>query len=214
MNESGAARGRIAGLVLAAGRSRRMGRLKQTLSWGDAGSTIIASAFDAIAPHCDRMSIVMGADEDALAISDALSPREFARIDSDPDAEMIDSLSVGLITVFDQFPNIAAVLLQPGDHPGVASATIRALLEAFGKSPDLAIIPEHRGKGGHPALIPSTVARLIVDWRQRGGEGGLRQLWIDHPQWRRRLAVDDPLCVVDLDTPDEYQQARDRFFAS
>ena len=75
-------------------------------------------------------------------------------------------------------------------------------------------MPEHNGKGGHPALIPMDIARRILQRvRVDGtpatafGEGGLRQFWIDHPGLHRRLPVDDPSCVVDLDSPEAYQAA-------
>jgi len=75
-------------------------------------------------------------------------------------------------------------------------------------------MPEYNGKGGHPALIPMDIARRILQWARADGtpatargQGGLRQFWIDHPELHRRLPVNDPSCVVDLDSPEAYQAA-------
>ena len=205
----------IAGLVLAAGRSRRMGVLKQTLPWPMMSSalakesTIVASAFDAIAPQCERMFVVVGRDADAVI--EALGGRVFTRIEADSEVEMFASVRAGLRVISESSESnqrFGAVLLQPGDHPGVTARTIAALFDEHGKDPTRAIMPEHRGKGGHPALIPIDIARMIVAWElNSGGGGGLRQFWMDHANLRTRIAVEDPWCTVDLDTPADYESA-------
>jgi molybdenum cofactor cytidylyltransferase len=214
-------------VVLAAGRAQRMGTLKQTLPWPPAvethisnlesqasrtqpaplhhRSTIIACAFDAIAPFCDRMFVVVGAHaDDVLA---ALGDRAFTRVDADSDDEMLASIRAGLHAVLahrhSDLP-FDAVLLQPADCPNVVRATIEALLAAWRSDPDVALMPEYHGRGGHPALIPRRLLSTILNHQ---GDGGLRQFWIDHASARRRLAVGDPRCVGDLDTPEEYQAA-------
>jgi len=214
---------RLAGLVLAAGRGRRMGALKQTLPWPPSHlkpeaphqSTVIASAFDAIAPFCQRLFVVVGGD--AAAIVAALGDRSFVRVNADSDDEMFASIRAGFRAVLaDADAGFDALLLQPGDHPGVARCTIEALLAEFQRDKSRAVMPEHRGKGGHPALIPRSLLQPILDSGDAmkgagggggGGSGGLRQFWLDHPETRQRLAVDDPLCVSDLDTPADYAKS-------
>lgn len=205
---------RIAGLVLAAGRSRRMGVLKQTLPWSvlseasGKDSTIVAAAFDAIAPHCEGMHVIVGRDADAVIA--ALEGRRFTRIDSDSEDEMFASVRAGLraiVELADADEPVTALLLQPGDHPGVMKATIDRLLDAHAHDPTRAIMPEHRGKGGHPALIPIGIARTILEWGMTQTGGGLRQFWIEHAHLRSRIEVDDASCIVDLDTPAEYEVA-------
>lgn len=206
---------RFAGLVLAAGRSRRMGALKQTLPWPDAAgdgattmSTIVAASHDAIAPWCRLVVVVVGTDR--AAVVKALGDRVFTRIDGDSEAPMFGSICLGLRAIaavaagkFD------AVILQPGDHPGASRATMETLLAAHVAQPQLAIMPEHHGKGGHPVIIPMAVVNRILAWSASGGEaaGGLRQFWIEHPDLHRRVPVDDPSCVIDINTPEEYESA-------
>lgn len=195
---------RLCGLVLAAGRSRRMGILKQTLPWPDLPSTVISSAFDVIRPCCQQMVVVVGADEQSITA--ALGTRAFKRVEADSDAPMFESIRTGLRAIMAEMHTPCdAVLLQPGDHPGVARSTIDHMLAAFRAVSSKAIMPEYRGTGGHPVLVPRSLFDHIVDFR---GDGGLRQFWLDHPGVCTRMAVDDRFCVLDLDTPADYAAAR------
>ena len=215
---------RLAGLVLAAGRSRRMGALKQTLPWPvqeqgareSRSTTVIAASFDAISPFCAGMFVVLG--DGAAAIATALEDRTFTTAQGDSEQPMLDSICAGLRAILNESGEkergFDAVLLQPCDHPMAARRTIATLLAAHDHTPDIALMPEYRDKGGHPALIPLSVARRILQWARGEGEpgaapgdGGLRQFWIEHPEMHRRVPVDDPSCVVDLDTPEAYEAA-------
>jgi molybdenum cofactor cytidylyltransferase len=202
MSASDSTKPRLCGLVLAAGRSRRMGTLKQTLPWPAWPSTVISSSFDAIQPWCQKMVLVVGAD--AQSVTAALGTREFIRVDADSDAPMFDSIRAGLRAIIDQTRTPIpgdAVLLQPGDHPGVARATIDGMLMAFAAAPSRAVMPQYRGSGGHPVLVPRSLIAPILAF---DGDGGLRQFWLDHPGLCIRMAVDDRLCVHDVDTPGDY----------
>ncbi len=183
-----------------------MGTLKQVLPWpghANRGGTIIASAYDAITPFCMCMHVVLA--DNADAITKALGDRPFARIVGDSDAEMMESVRAGVHAILVEVPVFDAVLMQPGDHPGVARATVEAMLAAHQSDPTRAVMPEHDNKGGHPVLVPVSIAARLLEWRR---PGGLRQFWIDHPQLRTRLKVNDPLCTLDLDTPEDYDAAR------
>jgi molybdenum cofactor cytidylyltransferase len=89
-------------------------------------------------------------------------------------------------------------VLQPGDHPEVARSTLDALITASLEHPAVAIVPEHHGCGGHPALIPPPVALQILS---TDCPRGLAQFWQDHPKLCCRIPVDDPSMLLDIDTP-------------
>jgi molybdenum cofactor cytidylyltransferase len=191
------------GILLAAGGSRRMGRPKLLLPWPapDGPRAIIAAAFDAIACVCRQVVVVVPARDDALvaALIEALGERRFGQAIPDGD-EMIDSVRAGLrasLTIDEG----AAALLQPADHPDVAPGTLAALLAGGTEHDNTAVMPEHDGHGGHPVLIPRRVFDDILSYN---GPGGVRQFWRDHPDRCRRLQVDDPAVIHDLDTPDQY----------
>jgi len=197
---------RPVGVLLAAGRARRMGRTKQLLPWPGASpastqSTVVGASFDLIAPECRSMITVLGHDADDVAR--ALEPRAFHSAHSDPDADLMASIRRGLECACTNEPG-APVMLHLADHPGVRRDTVRAILAASREHPNRAIIGTVHGKGGHPVFVPAAILPEILAW---SGNGGLRRFWEDHPDQCARIELDDPALVRDLDHPADYQSA-------
>jgi CTP:molybdopterin cytidylyltransferase MocA len=195
-----AAAPRVIGILLAAGRGRRLGGTKQLLPWPppDGDRPLIAAAFDAVAPACDAMVVVTG--HEAARVEAALAPRQFRIVRCDADAEMIESVRAGLRAAR-SIDAGATVLLQPADHPEVAAETLTRLGKEAGATPGVAVMPEHNGRGGHPVMVPASLVPEILAWT---GTGGLRAFWREHADRCRRVAVNDAAVVRDLDTPEQY----------
>lgn len=190
------------GILLAAGRGRRMGCVKQLLPWPKANSTttLVENSFDSIAKVCQAMVVVSGTD--SSAIQQVLLPRSFTQASSASDAEMIVSLRQGLAFCSTIDPTSPA-LLQLADHPHVAHSTLLVLDDAFKMHSHDVIIPEYQGRGGHPILIPANIHKMIMHTEI---QGGLRNLWRANQQICRRVPVEDPSVVQDLDTPEDYEK--------
>ncbi|MDP7009026.1 MAG: nucleotidyltransferase family protein [Phycisphaerales bacterium] len=179
----------ITGVLLAAGRGSRMGQTKQLLPWGE--GTVIEASFDAIAPFCDSMVVVLGADKERII--EALGERTFTFVESDPDAEQLSSIKLGLEET------IGDVLLHLADHPVAPEKVVKSIISTHG---DRAIIPTSGGKGGHPVFIPRKLVELIVGFQ---GSGGLRYFWEEHPELVTRLPIENSQeMLIDLDTPEDY----------
>jgi molybdenum cofactor cytidylyltransferase len=165
------------GVLLAAGRGRRMGTTKQLLPWPAPGGErpLVAAAYDAIASACAEMIVVLG--HEAGAVAEALGDRPFRMVAGDADEPMFESVRRGLRAARNLDPG-AGVLLHPADHPAVAPATLARLLDEATRNPEKAIMPVHDGCGGHPVLIPPALVRVLVEHH---GAGGVRQYWTDHP---------------------------------
>lgn len=196
---------RIAGLLLAAGRGVRMGRFKQLLPWpGPPERPLVAAAHDTIAPICDAIFVVVGhrADE----VLDALRPRPIHPVRIAPGQDMSESVRAGLLAVGRLHPE-AAVLLHPADHPLVARATLDLLLAALARDATRAAIPTYEGRGGHPVLIPATLARVLVNADLSAGLGAY---WRAHTDSQRQYPVEDPGVIVDLNAPADVRAATER----
>jgi len=195
---------RSVGVLLAAGRGARRGITKQLLPWpplrGD--TTMVEAAFDAVAPHCDDVVVVLGCD--AIEVEAALrrGGRSFCPAASDPDDQMLESIRRGLRAASSRDPEL--VLLHLADVPRVGEATVRRLLEEARRRPQHVVLPEHDGRGGHPVVIPTDVVNDILAVPI---EGGLRQYWRTIAERVTRLPVTDPGCVRDFDSPPDYQTA-------
>jgi molybdenum cofactor cytidylyltransferase len=189
------------GVLLAAGRSHRMGRVKQLLPWPPttgAGS-MVAAAFDAVAPACSAMVVVVGHEADSVLA--ALGDRKSISVYVDSKAEMMSSVKAGLTTAR-ALDATANIMLHLADHPKVDRETIERLVEESTAWPKSAVIPEFAGQGGHPVIVPAALVERILNYT---ADGGLRQFWLDHPHHCRRFEVDDRSVILDLDVPDDYR---------
>ena len=188
----------IAGVVLAAGRSTRMGRFKPLLPWGR--HTVIEQvATTMLAGPLDELLVVAGHEHEALAAVLRSYP---ARVIFNPDyatGEMISSIQAGLRALG---PDVEAALMAVGDQPRLQAATLAAVTAAWrASSPPRIIIPSYRMRRGHPICLPRAVWPdvLALNWQE-----GLRSLWSKLAGQIEHLTLDSPTILSDMDTPDDY----------
>lgn len=192
----------IAGIVLAAGRSRRMGVPKPLLQLG--GETFLARAVAALREGgCDRVWVVVGEDAGATAVeAAALGARTV--LNPDPDAEQIDSLRAALRMLP---PDTDAAVVLPVDIPGVGPAAVRALRAAYHDRGAPISIASHGGEHGHPVLFARAVWPELL-------EGPLPEgaRTVIHADPARVLAVpvEDAGILADVDTPADLARAQRR----
>ena len=97
------------------------------------------------------------------------------------------------------------VLLWPVDHPFVRAATVERLERT--RDEDLLgvwFIPTFEGHGGHPVLWREALRKEILELRP---DAPVRSLIPEFGPQVRRIAVDDPGVVANVDTPEEYRAA-------
>jgi molybdenum cofactor cytidylyltransferase len=194
----------IGALVLAAGQSRRMGRLKQVLPWGD-GTVIEAVMRALLASPVDEVVVVLG--HEAAAVWQALAPvsadPRLRSVRNERYAEgMLTSVQAGLPLLS---PDCSAFLMVLGDQPGLSPAVIARLVDAFRRGEGRILLPTHGGRRGHPVLFS-------LEFRDRIGRldagVGLRQLVWDQAADVRELPVEDASVLIDLDSPADYEKHR------
>ncbi|UCC71083.1 MAG: nucleotidyltransferase family protein [Gemmatimonadota bacterium] len=185
------------GIVLAGGRSHRMGRPKALLKVGD--QTFLERAIRALqAGGCEEVVVVLNdADAEVTDLAQGLGGR------STPGAgagtEQIDSLRAGLRAL----PSgVSAAVVLPVDHPLVDAATVRALIESFHAGSAPVVVPTHAGRRGHPVLFGASVFDELLH-----GElpEGARSVIRAHADDLEEVEVGDSGVLVDVDTPDEYR---------
>jgi molybdenum cofactor cytidylyltransferase len=139
----------VAGLVLAAGGSSRMGRPKQLLPYG--GATLLDHTV-ATARACDfdQLPLALGGASEKvrsrvnLSGADVVVNHRFGTGCSSSIATAMEALD----------PRATALVLMLGDQPGVAPATVRVLLAARGDAP-IAVCRYDDGRG-HPFAFDYT----------------------------------------------------------
>ncbi|MGH7572654.1 MAG: nucleotidyltransferase family protein, partial [Gemmatimonadota bacterium] len=140
----------VAGIVLAGGRSTRMGEPKALLDME--GTSFLERAARVLAEGgCDPVLAVVPPGETGERLLE-LARKAGARGIMNPqsDAEQIDSLRLGLGALE---PEVVAAAVLPVDHPRVQAATITALLAAFRTSGAPIVRPVHEERPGHPVLF-------------------------------------------------------------
>jgi molybdenum cofactor cytidylyltransferase len=186
----------LSAILLAAGESRRMGKLKQLMPLGK--GTIIEQAIDnLIASALDEVIVVLG--HKAEEIKEAISTRS-VKIAFNPSYQegMSTSIIAGLKLVD---PRAEAVMLALGDLPLVDSQTINHLIDEFHKSDKGIILPTYKDKRGHPVILAIKYQPELLELK---GDIGAREIIKRHPQDVLEVAVDSAGVISDIDTEDDY----------
>lgn len=193
----------LAALVLAAGYSRRMGAFKPLLPFGP--TTVIERVLATVREAgIATIRVVVGWKAEVLI--PVLERRGVPWVRNERFAEgMYSSIRSGVQSLP---PDVTAFFLLPADIPLVRSATLVRLASAWDERPRGILYPCHQGKRGHPPLIAATYIPEIL---AANPEGGLRELLAHHAGEARLVECVDPGILIDLDTPEEYQQSLSDF---
>ncbi len=186
----------ICTIVLAAGRSRRMGRQKLLLPLG--GKPVITRIVDELQQSpVDQIFVVTGRDSEG--IEQALAGREVSFVrNPEDDGDMLGSLRCGLRALPTACVGVLVVL---GDQPGLSAELVAGLIESFDAAAGGIVVPVHNVHRGHPVLI---AARFREELLTRYDGLGLRGLLAAHPGEVFGVAVFDRTVLEDMDTPEDY----------
>ena len=187
----------IPGIILAAGRSQRMGKNKLLLTFR--GKPILQHVIDTVLQtSLSPVILVLGFDSDA--IQSQIDPGTSLVVEN-PDFTYGygSSLQVGLKAL--NKPYIGAMFLL-GDQPLVTSRTIETLNAAFQKEPDRWVAPLWKGQRGNPVITPAAWFNKIFALK---GDTGPREHLKDSAANLKLINVDDRGVVFDIDTPEDYE---------
>ena len=190
----------VVAILLAAGESRRMGQLKALLPWQ--GVSLIKHQVDSLrAGGVDRVVVVLGHRSDELKSELRDTTGVSWQLNPDYLQGKTTSIKAGLNALGADQPQ--ALLLLNVDQPRSADV-IRSLLEEHQSQCNLITIPTHNGKGGHPIILSPT---LLDELRQIDEESfGIKAVVQRHLEGTRRVEMDSPEVLWDLNTPEEYQR--------
>ncbi len=188
----------ICALVLAAGRSQRMGTQKLLLPVG--GQPMIARIVDQVlASPVDRVFAVIGADPDRMVAALAGRPVTFV-VNPDEHGEMLSSVRCGLAALPHE---CTAALVVLGDQPGLTAGVVTQLLRAFETAGRGIAVPTSGGRRGHPVLFALRYRDEILTRYEAVGLRGLLQA---HPEDVYEVEVGTPDVLDDLDTPRDFER--------
>jgi molybdenum cofactor cytidylyltransferase len=193
----------LTALILAGGDSTRMGSPKALLPDTD-GRTFVARIVRTFASAgIADIVIVTGRQHDAIeAAVTADRPPVTPRLvrNPDPSRGQLSSLWAGLEILDD---DTAAVLMTLVDVPMLRASTIEAVVEAWSETHAPVVRPAMGDRHGHPVLFD----RATFDELRRAPlSEGAKAILRARADQVVNVPVNDPGCLIDIDTPREYEQ--------
>ena len=191
----------IPAIVLAAGRSSRMGRAKATLPAGDGHTFLTRIVQTFLDAGVDDVIVVVGHEADAIAASFAASglPARFV-LNRDYDRGQLSSLLAG-IGVVDR-PGVSAALVTLVDVPLVSAATVRAVVASYHRTGAPIVRPTSGDRHGHPLLIDRSLFDAL---RAADPEAGAKPIVRAHASSAGDIAISDEGAFADIDTAEDYR---------
>ncbi|MGA2129242.1 MAG: molybdopterin-binding/glycosyltransferase family 2 protein [Xanthobacteraceae bacterium] len=190
------ARRQVAAIVLAAGRSTRMGGPNKLLAEISGKPLVRIAAEQALASRARPVIVVTGHERARVEAALAGLP---VRLVHNPD--YADGLSTSLKAGLAAVPaDVDGAIVCLGDMPQVSSALIDRLVCAF--DPEfgaLVVVPTIGGKRGNPVVWSR---RFFADLARLEGDVGARHLIASYAEVVAEVALEDAAALTDVDTPE------------
>ncbi len=191
----------IAAIILAAGRSTRMGsnKLLEELD----GKALVRHVADAALGSIARsVWVVTGHEgESVRARLDGLG----IRFVHNPDFALglSTSLKAGVMALPAEAKGVVVLL---GDMPRVTSEVINSVIQAFEAQPQaIAAVPVYQGEWGNPVLLSRSLFGAVAALQ---GDAGARKLLNGRAGEVLEVPVSNDAVLIDLDTPEALARAR------
>jgi molybdenum cofactor cytidylyltransferase len=192
---------RAVAVVTAAGSAERFG-----------GKKLLAPvAGEPLLDHTIR-SLLDGGVTEVIVVVSAEARRELARDvgamndarvrvleNADPSRGMFSSVQIGVAGAVGD-----ALLILPGDMPYVRPDTVRALIAKYSERPAI-VSPRHKGKRGHPVVLPLSLRDEIA---AMAPTANLHDVIHHHQDERVDLEVEDAGVNRDVDIPADLERPR------
>jgi len=189
----------IAGLILAAGESSRMGTTKATLTYR--GRTFLELILQTLAEaEIARIVVVLGHRAEEIQREIKIEPAQVL-VNPDYRSGQTSSLQAGLRALIADNPE--AVLLCLVDHPAVGVETVTRLAATFRQSGAPVVIPTYQGRRGHPVLIGRQVFAELLGLASDAGADSVVRKYRAATQF---VEVEDEGVVTDVDDRESYRR--------
>jgi len=211
----------ISAIILAAGKSARMGQNKLLMKWGNV--TVLEKVIQ---------TIQSAGIEDIVLVTTPGIANQFTSFDlrltiNETNSEMLTSIQVGLQVLapsaFGTSPKSAtetledsenhingfgggsdeveATLITLGDQPQIEERSVRSVCEAYQKSKSNLVVPSYQMRRGHPWLAARPLWNELLSMKAHQSPRDFLNAHADEIEY---VNLDTPTILQDLDTPEDY----------
>jgi molybdenum cofactor cytidylyltransferase len=190
----------IGAIVLAAGKSERMGTPKALLTFR--GKTFLEHILDAIPLSAvDRTIVVVG--HHRREIESHVRPNISLVFNPDYERGMVTSFQTGIRALPDGTDGALLFLV---DHPIVDPATIESILPHT--APNRIVLPVFEGRRGHPVFFGRLVLNEII---ALSPDQGANIVVRKDPSRVIEVPVSSAGILADIDTPEDFQNLQNEY---
>lgn len=192
---------RVSAVVLAAGRSVRMGEAKQLMRVGERGM-LERTLGNVRAGNVDEVILVLGFSAESIrrALPAALLEGVRIVVNEKYESGMASSLRAGLAAVS---PALDAALIVLADQPFVRPETMGSIVERYRESNAAVVVPFYRGLRGNPVLLNRSV---FAEAMALEGDVGCRAIFARHAEELLEVDVEDAGILEDIDSREDYER--------
>lgn len=182
-------------VILAGGKSARLGQAKQLLEWQN--RTLLEHALiNARVVFNDKLLVVLGAEAELIQSTINLAGATVI-MNSDWQTGMASSIRAAIQAL----PNSAkAVMLMLCDQPLITDVQLQSLVSAWQVAPEQVIASEYHQSIGVPAIFPAGYFDQLL---RLEGDKGAKSLLIKHQFNLIKIAM--PEAELDIDTLADFQ---------
>lgn len=185
-------------MILAAGESKRMGKPKLLLPFGEKTmiETIVATV---VSSKVEQTLVILGSDREKTEEKIKDYPIKIV-YNRDFRSGMLSSVQCG----FKSLPGeTRAVLVVLGDQPKISTTVINKLIDAYKSSGKGIVLPVYKKERGHPVLIDVKYGEEVENLSP---EVGLRGTVYNHPEDILEVEVETLSIFQDIDYMEDYKK--------
>jgi molybdenum cofactor cytidylyltransferase len=187
----------INAIILAAGESKRMGKTKALLPFGE--TTFLGQIISVVkSSDVDRVSVVLGADAERIKKSVDLSGVEVV-INKDYRKGQLSSLIAAMESIP---PTTEAILICLVDNPFINRIVINGIVSKFRETGSPIVMPVFEKKRGHPTLFAASLFKELLSAPM---DEGARYVVKCNAENVEEVEVDDGKVLAGINTPEDYR---------
>lgn len=188
----------IAIVILAAGKSSRLGQPKQLLPFK--GKTLLSHCVETASKVVENVIVVTGAERKRIESEIKDSGVEIV-YNQEWEEGMASSIRSGLVYLNAKNPDIHGIIFMVCDQPFVTAELLQKLITEKELSTKAIVASAYSEVAGTPVIFDKSIFPELMELT---GDVGARKIIIKNKE--RMSTVDFPLGNVDMDTADDYKK--------